>query len=191
MKRFFVTTCTAALLGLSAPVAFAETPADTLVIVREISSISDWDPQVSQILDVQEINLDVYDRLVGFDRRTGGPAIPMLAESYTVSEDGSTITFKMRPGVKFHSGNPVTAFCELASTDKLETGVWSCSQGGWTIESFSVNEVMVLLAGRLRLTASDGTVTELSKGDMFFLPKGWSGRWDTLEDMQKAYVIVY
>ena len=90
MKRFFVTTCTAALLGLSAPVAFAETPADTLVIVREISSISDWDPQVSQILDVQEINLDVYDRLVGFDRRTGGPAIPMLAESYAVSEDGST-----------------------------------------------------------------------------------------------------
>ncbi|MCA9984463.1 MAG: DUF861 domain-containing protein [Anaerolineales bacterium] len=89
------------------------------------------------------------------------------------------------------SGNPVTAFCELASTDELETGVWSCSQGGWTIESFSVNEVMVLLAGRLRLTASDGTVTELSKGDMFFLPKGWSGRWDTLEDMQKAYVIVY
>ena len=58
MKRFFATTCAVALLGLTTPLQ-AATPADTLVIVREISSISDWDPAVSQILDVQEINQDI------------------------------------------------------------------------------------------------------------------------------------
>merc|ERR1712107_527306 len=31
---------------------------------------------------------------------------------------------------------------------------------------------------------------ELVKGDVFFLPKGWKGRWDVLEDMEKFYVIM-
>ncbi|PZO79461.1 MAG: ABC transporter substrate-binding protein, partial [Mesorhizobium amorphae] len=89
--------------------AQAETPPDMLVIAREISSIADWDPAVSQILDVNEINNDIYDRLVGFDPRDPKDLTGALAESWQVSEDGTSITFKMRPGVTFHSGNPVTA----------------------------------------------------------------------------------
>lgn len=119
MHYYLRTTCVVALLGLTTPVAFAQTPADTLVIVREISSISDWDPAVSQILDVTEINLDIYDRLVGFDRRDAQKLMPMLAESYDVSEDGSTITFKMREGVAFHSGNPLTAHDAVYSLRRL------------------------------------------------------------------------
>lgn len=107
----------AALLGAGAlPMpslvlpAQAATPRDTLVVVREISSIADWDPAVSQILDVQEINGDLYDRLVGFDpRQPNAPLGPMLAESWKVSPDGRTFTFRLREGVKFQSGNPLTA----------------------------------------------------------------------------------
>lgn len=119
MLRTLRTSCAIAMLGLAAPLAHAETPDDTLVVVREISSISDWDPAVSQILDVQEINLDIYDRLVGYDRRDAQKLIPMLAESYEISEDGSTITFKMREGVTFHSGNPVTAKDAVYSLRRL------------------------------------------------------------------------
>ncbi|MCB1341585.1 MAG: ABC transporter substrate-binding protein [Pseudooceanicola sp.] len=142
MKRFFATTCAVALLGLTTPLQ-AATPADTLVIVREISSISDWDPAVSQILDVQEINQDIYDRLVGFDRRSAEKLIPMLAESYEVSEDGSTITFRMREGVKFHSGNPVTAADAVFSLRRLlllgREPSSSMRQLGYTPENIDAN----------------------------------------------------
>lgn len=97
----------------------AATPEDTLVIAREISSIADWDPAVSQILDVNEINNDIFDRLVGFDRRDPGELVGTLAESWTVSDDGSEITFVIRPGVTFHSGNPVTAADVLYSFQRL------------------------------------------------------------------------
>jgi peptide/nickel transport system substrate-binding protein len=89
--------------------AAAATPRDALVIVREISSISDWDPAVSQILDTNEINGDLYDRLIGFDPRDPKELGPMLAERWEVAPDGRRITFHMRAGAKFHSGNPVTA----------------------------------------------------------------------------------
>ena len=89
------------------------------------------------------------------------------------------------------SGTPQMLYAELAKSDKLETGVWSATVGGFTIESYSINEIMLMLSGRLRLTDADGNVTELGEGDVFYIPKGWKGRWDTLEDMQKLYVIVY
>ena len=96
----------------------AATPADTLVIAREISSIAEWDPAVSQILDTQEINSDMYDRLVGYDpRKPGAPLAGVVAESFVVTPDGKQFTFRIRKGIKFHSGNPLTA-ADVAYTFK-------------------------------------------------------------------------
>lgn len=56
----------------------------------------------------------IYEGLYTF--KVGGvEPVPALAESYTVSDDGLTYTFKLRQGVKFTSGNELTANDVVAS----------------------------------------------------------------------------
>ena len=107
--KFRAWSAACALAMLLVP-AQAATPRDTLVIAREISSIAVWDPAVSQILDTQEVNSDIYERLVGYDpRKAGSPLAGIIAESWVMTPDGKQFTFRIRKGVKFHSGNPLTA----------------------------------------------------------------------------------
>jgi ABC-type transport system substrate-binding protein len=49
----------------------------------------------------------VYDTLLSTDDDLG--LIPWLAEDYSVSSDGLTITFDIREGVTWHDGEPLTA----------------------------------------------------------------------------------
>jgi len=123
LRHSAASTAAVGLSGLSWLPAEAATPADTLVIAREISSIAEWDPAVSQILDTQEINGDMYDRLIGFDpRKPGGELGPMLAESWNATPDNTQFVFRIRKGVKFHSGNPLTAH-DVAYTFKRVVGL--------------------------------------------------------------------
>jgi len=88
----------------------AETPANMLVIANRIDDITTLDPAESFEFAGSDVSRNIYGKLVNFDPLdlAAGYA-PDLAESWTVSDDGKTITFTMREGVKFHSGNPVRA----------------------------------------------------------------------------------
>lgn len=48
----------------------------------------------------------VFDGLVRYDET--GQAVPALAEEWSVSEDGLSITFTLREGLTWHDGQPVT-----------------------------------------------------------------------------------
>lgn len=87
----------------------AETPDDTLVIADRIDDIVSLDPAESFEFSGNDMLNNVYDTLIELDPADLGPLVPGLAESWEVADDGITYTFKIREGVTFHSGNPVTA----------------------------------------------------------------------------------
>jgi peptide/nickel transport system substrate-binding protein len=75
-----------------------------------------------------------YNTLLRVDPndRTGTKPAPSLAESWTVSPDGKTYTFKIRKGVKFHDGSEMTSEDIKASYDKIifpPAGVGSSRKG--------------------------------------------------------------
>ena len=100
----------AALLGGTAPLAlWAETPADTLVLADAIDDIVSIDPHEAFEFSGTDLNNNLYDTLIELDPTKPGELVPGLAESWAVAEDGMTYTFKVKSGITFSSGNPVTA----------------------------------------------------------------------------------
>ncbi|STZ58545.1 cupin domain-containing protein [Mycolicibacterium tokaiense] len=92
-----------------------------------------------------------------------------------------------RPGAD--TGDAQTGLLEIFRSEHVKFGVWECTPGGWEIENRVDTETMFLLSGRVRLTTRGGEPIELSSGDAFTLPRGWSGRWDVLETVRKIYTV--
>jgi peptide/nickel transport system substrate-binding protein len=114
MKPFMRSTIAA--IGLSvgafafgAGLAQAATPKDTLVMAYVIDDIISLDPADIYEFSSSEYMANTYDRLVMINPMKTSELKFAAAESYTVSDDGKTYDFKIRPGIKFHSGNDMTA----------------------------------------------------------------------------------
>ncbi|WP_280266403.1 ABC transporter substrate-binding protein [Nocardia wallacei] len=66
------------------------------------------DPDIFYEGEGLQVTLNVYEGLVAYE--PDSPEIgPGLAESWTISDDALTYTFKLRTGVTFHDGTPMTA----------------------------------------------------------------------------------
>jgi peptide/nickel transport system substrate-binding protein len=106
MKRF--TWLIAAMVLLAGP-ALAATPKDTVVMAKQIDDIISLDPAESFEFSGSEVTGNIYERLIAYDLNDVSKLKGELAESWSVGADGKTYTFKMKKGIKFASGNPVTA----------------------------------------------------------------------------------
>jgi len=136
-RRLFV----AGVLGiglLAAPV-LAATPKDTVVIAKQIDDIITLDPAEVFEFSGGEVIANVYDRITTYEAENTQKLVPGVAESYSVSDDGHTITLKIRAGQKFHSGNPLTAEDVAFSIQRViilnKTPAFIFSQLGWTPEN--------------------------------------------------------
>lgn len=87
-------------------------------------------------------------------------------------------------------GSPCDSYRELCDLDSISAGSWYCSSGGWPSPNpRSTTEVFYVLDGHGRLTDEDGMAHYFGPGDTVILPKGWSGRWDVLEDVHKVWFV--
>ncbi|HME27212.1 MAG TPA: ABC transporter substrate-binding protein [Acetobacteraceae bacterium] len=89
--------------------ARAATPKGIAVMARRIDDIVSFDPAESYEFTNGEVDGNCYRRLIRPNLDDVTKIEGDLAESWTVSPDGLTFTFKLRRDAKFDSGNPVTA----------------------------------------------------------------------------------
>ena len=87
------------------------TAASTLVIDRDTSDLISLDPAVLYEFSAVFATHNVYETLVKFEGTDLTTPKPGLATSWDIKDAGSNwdITFKLKSGVKFASGNPLTA----------------------------------------------------------------------------------
>lgn len=119
--------------------ASAETPPNMLVMGMRIDDIITMDPAEVFELSAAEITNNIYDRVMTYEpgnyqELTGG-----VVQDWEISEDGKTITFTMRDGMTFHSGNPVRpedAVFSLRRVVKLnKTPAFIFTQFGWDADN--------------------------------------------------------
>jgi len=79
--------------------------------------IRSLDPARATDLETLWIVDQMYEGLLEFDDDLG--VVPALADRWSVSEDGLTYSFGLRPGVLFHDGSALTAQDVVLSFERM------------------------------------------------------------------------
>ena len=137
-RRFFA----ALALAVAAAPAFAQQDTISIGMVLEPPNL---DPTAGAAAAIDEVvYANVFEGLTRFG--PDGSVRPGLAESWTVSDDGLTYTFKLREGVRFHDGTTFDAEDVKFSLDRARA-------------EDSTNAQKALFAGIAEVTVIDpGTV---------------------------------
>jgi peptide/nickel transport system substrate-binding protein len=155
------------LLAALAVVLLATSAAAAKPFVHAIpADIASLDPADVRGQQDQEIITNVYERLVKM-KFVPGPngtlvadpveVVPELAESWKV--EGPVITFKLRPGVKFHgTGNPVTSEDVRWSFERLVRIVGNGRNQAGIAGIFKAEQLEAVDPLTIRITFTDGNV---------------------------------
>lgn len=119
MRQLFTNGLGAALvtvtIGVSA--AMAQTPPGVLV-VGQIAEPKSLDPAAVTAVNDFRILMNMYEGLVRYKDGTL-EVEPALAESWTISDDGTEYTFDLRDGVTFHDGSAFDAEAVVFNFDRM------------------------------------------------------------------------
>ena len=86
--------------------------------------------------------------------------------------------------------NAQTTHALMLERSKLKMEMCTCEPDSVERDGYEIDELSVMLSGRLKLTDADGISRELVKGDVFYIPKGWSGRWEVLEPISRFHAVM-
>ena len=112
------------------------------ITVSLSGNVTTLDPVSSNLAVNQMLGNVVLSTLVDFDADWN--VIPNLAESWTISEDALTYTFKLRDDIKFHSGDTMTAEDVVFSVNRcIESNFtqtdWKYCDGAEALSDWEVN----------------------------------------------------
>ena len=139
-------------------------PQGTLTIAMR-GDIQSTHPYLSYDIVGISYRYNVFDSLVEWDR--SGKLVPALAQSWSV--DGQTITFKLRQGVKFHNGDPLTADDVKFSLDTIKSkdlNSGSASNFG-AVESAVVVDPSTV---QFKLSRIDARILDTTANNLSILP---------------------
>ncbi len=188
MKRMF------ALLGtLALGSTLAVAPSNTFVI-QNGGIIATLEPH--QAYDGTGVGaiINTYETLIDFERNTG-KLIPLLATGWKASSDGTTYSFVLRQGVKFHSGNDFTctdakySFHRLLVTNNSSSTAFNLSDSilGFTYwdEDLIKSTAFSAISKAVSCDANNQLVFKLSRRDPLFLMR-IAGVWAVILDKKTA-----
>lgn len=170
-------------------------PQELRIIASEPGSGLDPATAVTQAsLRVMEL---LYDTLVDYDEDNN--LIPMVAEDWTISEDGLTYVFDIRDNAAFSDGSAITAADVVYSIDRARTNEAMKARlapiAG--VEATGDDEVTVTLSSPSRVLlnalAATGSAAILKEEaveadpDYFLKPVATSGPWTLEENVQQSH----
>ena len=112
MRRFVSTVAALAALGGATLAVATAASAQTLKVVMH-SDVKALDPIWSGAYITRNHGYMLYDTLFAVDENL--QVKPQMVDSWTTSDDGLTWTFKLRDGLEWHDGTPVTSEDCIAS----------------------------------------------------------------------------
>src|SRR5262245_4146353 len=82
------------------------------------AKVNSLDAHASATVSTRNIAMNIYEQLLARDENFA--VVPDLAASVEEATDKLTYTFRLRPGVKFHNGKPLTSADVVASFDRYK-----------------------------------------------------------------------
>ncbi len=113
VRRTLLSLVATAVTALATPMALAQ---GTVLRVVPHSNLAILDPIWTTAYMSRNHGYMIYDTLFGTDENA--KIKPQMVESYTVSQDNRLWTFKLRKGLEFHDGKPVTPDDVIASLQR-------------------------------------------------------------------------
>jgi peptide/nickel transport system substrate-binding protein len=139
MRRFVLVVLVAVSMAtwttVSGGFAASYGPQQTVVIAADISDAVTLDPNLAYEKGSTIPDHQMYSNLVTFPRGNLTQPQPQVAQSWEVSKDARTYTFRLKRGIVFSSGNPLTAedvvytFQRVVSLPK-DPAAWLITQMG-------------------------------------------------------------
>ncbi|WP_427913724.1 ABC transporter substrate-binding protein [Ramlibacter sp. MMS24-I3-19] len=117
-RRTVLSSAALAGLPLALPdMGWAQGRKDSIVLAMALEPAPGLDPTGGAASSIAEVTLyNIYETLTKINQ--DGSVTPLLAESWEVSPDLTTYTFKLRKGVKFQNGEPFNAQAVKFSFDR-------------------------------------------------------------------------